>query len=141
MQFSKTKPLLGTLVEITVVSEDPKTPDRIDSVFDYFSSIESEFSRFRPDSALSILNHEKIQKVSSRFITLMRLCKQKYEETNGLFNPLVQVARLGYSHSFEEGNFKQTGSIADIDFQKVLIGTDTVALGENQTLDFGGIAK
>lgn len=92
MQFSKTQSLLGTLVEITVISEDPKTPERIEHVLDYFSSIEEEFSRFRPDSTLSILNREKILKVSSRFITLMQLCKKKYEETNGLFNPLVQVS-------------------------------------------------
>jgi thiamine biosynthesis lipoprotein ApbE len=92
MQYSKTQALLGTLIEITIISENPKTPERIDYVFDYFSSIEEEFSRFLPHSALSILNREKIQKVSSRFITLMKLCRQRYQETNGLFNPLVQVS-------------------------------------------------
>lgn len=92
MQFSKTKPLLGTLIEISIISEDTKTAERIEYIFDYFSSIEEEFSRFLPHSSLSILNREKIGKVSSRFITLMKLCKQKYDETNGLFNPLVQVA-------------------------------------------------
>lgn len=108
MQYSHSKALLGTLIEITVISSDPDTLARIDHVFDYFWSIEQEFSRFRSDSALSLLNRDKIRKVSSRFITIMKLCKQKYEETGGLFNPLVQVARLGYSHSFDQGNFEQT---------------------------------
>ncbi len=111
-----------------VISTDPKTPEKIEHVFDYFLSIEEEFSRFRPDSALSILNREKIGKVSSRFITLMKLCKQRYTETNGLFNPLVQVAKLGYSHSFDEGKFEPTNGEIDIDFSKVLIGTDMVSI-------------
>lgn len=71
----------------------------------------------------------------------MRLSRQKYEETDGLFNPLVQVSSLGYSRSFEEGHFERTGSLVDTDFSRVLIGTDAVSLGENQMLDFGGIAK
>ena len=71
----------------------------------------------------------------------MKLCKQKYEETKGLFNPLVQVSRIGYSHSFDEGNFEKTDGEIDTDFSKVFIGTDTVSLDENQNLDFGGIAK
>ena len=91
MQFSKIKPLLGTLVEISIISEDPRTPERIEYIFDYFWSIETEFSRFRHDSALSTLNRDKIGKVSSRFITLMNLCKLRHEETDGLFNPLVQL--------------------------------------------------
>lgn len=141
MQYSKTKPLLGTLVEITVISDDAATPERIEHVLDYFWSIEQEFSRFRADSALSRLNRDKIAKVSSRFITLMRLSKQKYEETDGLFNPLVQVAKLGYSHSFDENRFEQENGPVDIDFSRVLIGTDMVSIGEHQSLDFGGIAK
>lgn len=141
MQHSKTRKLLGTLIEITIISDDTTAPDRIEYVFDYFWSIEQEFSRFRPDSSLSRLNRDKIAQVSSRFITLMKLCKQRYEETDGLFNPLVQVARLGYSHSFDDGNFEQIKSIADTDFSKVLIGTDRISIGEHQSLDFGGIAK
>ena len=121
MLFSKAKALLGTIVEITVISDDPSTLERIECVLDYFWSIEVEFSRFRSDSALSVLNREKIQKVSSRFVTLMRLSQQKHSETKGHFNPLVQVARLGYSQSFDTGTFEQTDTPIDIDFTKVLV--------------------
>ncbi len=141
MQHSHSKALLGTIIEITVISDDPETPRRIDHIFDYFWSIEQEFSRFRPDSALSLLNRDKIRKVSSRFITLMKLSRQKHEETGGLFNPLVQVAKLGYSHSFDQANFEQIQGVVDTDFSKALIGTDIISIGENQSLDFGGIAK
>jgi thiamine biosynthesis lipoprotein len=141
MHFSNAKSLLGTVVEITIVSNDVRTPERMDYVFDYFASIEQEFSRFQPDSALSILNRDKISKVSSRFIALMKLCEQKYRSTLGLFNPLVRVAGLGYSHSFDEGKFERSREAIDTDFKKILIGTDRISLGEYQSLDFWGIAK
>lgn len=71
----------------------------------------------------------------------MKLCQQKHSETEGLFNPLVHLANLGYSHSFDKLRFEQIKDVTDMDFSKVLIGTDIVSIGENQSLDFGGIAK
>ena len=106
MHYSETRRLLGTSIEVMIVSEDPKTPDRIASVFDYFASIEEEFSRFRTDSSLSLLNTYKKATVSARFLELLDISKKMYDRTKGLFNPLVSVAKLGYSHSFEMGDFK-----------------------------------
>lgn len=47
---------MGTTVEVAVESEDPSTISRIAYVFDYFRSMEAEFSRFKEDSVLSQLN-------------------------------------------------------------------------------------
>lgn len=102
MQYSETRKLLGTSIEITIMSEDTKTPERIGYVFDYFYSIEQEFSRFLPDSSLSLLNTYKKASVSKRFLELMDISKKMHRETNGFFNPLVSVAKLGYKNSFEQ---------------------------------------
>ncbi len=141
MLYTNTRRLLWTLVSVAIVSDDIKTPERIEFIFDYFWSIECEFSRFRIDSSLSILNREKFLRVSSRFISIMKLCQQKYDQTDGLFNPLVQVARLGYSYSFDESRFEPTKNAVDVDFSKVLVGSGIISLQPNQNLDFGGIAK
>ena len=141
MRYSETRKLLGTSIEVTVISEDPKTPERIGQVFDYFSSVEQEFSRFLPDSGLSLLNKYKKMSVSSRFLELMSVSKDMYQRTNGLFNPLVSVAKLGYSHSFDQGNFEPTEWTVDTDFGTIQIEGNIIILRPGQSLDFGGIAK
>lgn len=141
MQYSETRKLLGTSIEITVVSEDPKTPERIGYVFDYFYSIEQEFSRFLPDSSLSLLNKYKKMSVSKRFLELMEISKKMYRETNGFFNPLVSVAKLGYQNSFEQGKFEPVEWTVDTNFDKIQIEGDVITLEPGQSLDFGGIGK
>lgn len=102
MRHSETRKLLGTTIEITIISDEPKTAERIRYVFDYFYSIEQEFSRFLPESSLGLLNTHKKASVSKRFLELMEVSRNMYQKTNGFFNPLVSVAKLGYSHSFDE---------------------------------------
>ncbi len=141
MRYSEVKKLLGTEIEITVISEDPLTTNRIACVFDFFVSIEAEFSRFRSDSALSLLNLHKKATVSKRFLELMEVSKNMHQLTNGFFNPLVSVAQIGYSNSFEEGNFVPVSGSVNLDFNAIKIKGDEITLESGQSLDFGGIAK
>ncbi len=73
MLYTDSQFLLGTHIDITIISSDPKTPEKIAILFDYFRGFESEFSRFLPDSPLSQLNRKKTLQVSSRFIDLIQL--------------------------------------------------------------------
>ncbi len=73
MLYTDSQFLLGTHIDITIVSSDPKTPEKIAILFDYFRGFEAEFSRFLPDSSLSQLNQKKTLQVSSRFIDLVQL--------------------------------------------------------------------
>ncbi|OIP54029.1 hypothetical protein AUK10_01735 [Candidatus Gracilibacteria bacterium CG2_30_37_12] len=141
MRHSETRKLLGTAIEITIISDDVKTMERIGYVFDYFYSIEQEFSRFLPESSLGLLNTHKKMSVSKRFLELMEVSRKMYQKTNGFFNPLVSVAKLGYSHSFDEGDFRSQGGVVDTNFEAIQIEGDIITLQPGQTLDFGGIAK
>lgn len=97
---------LGTDLQLTIVSPDSNGAlTALDAVMGLFRSVEEEFSRFREDSALSILNRFRSADVSSRFIDLLRLSMEMHVRTNGTFNPLVDVASLGYSSSFDSGKF------------------------------------
>lgn len=141
MRHSETRKLLGTTIEITIISDEPKTAERIRYVFDYFYSIEQEFSRFLPESSLGLLNTHKKAIVSKRFLELMEVSRNMYQKTNGFFNPLVSVAKLGYSHSFDEWDFESQGWVIDTNFEAIQIEGDIITLQPWQSLDFGGIAK
>lgn len=141
MRYTQIEHILGTSIEITVLSQDPKSPEHISEAFSYFRSIDREFSRFREDSDLSQLNTRKHLSVSDRFLDLLNISIRMHHETDGLFNPLVNVAKIGYSHSFETGVFEQKDAQEDLDITHIHIHGHEVTLGENQTLDFGGIGK
>jgi thiamine biosynthesis lipoprotein len=69
-----------------------------------------------------------------------------YTETNGFFNPLVSVAKLGYKNSFEQWIFEQRNPesedpVTDTDFNTIQISWDIITLQPGQSLDFWGIAK
>lgn len=132
---------MGTTVEVAVESEDPSTISRIAYVFDYFRSMEAEFSRFKEDSVLSQLNKAGQLAVSSRFLRLFALSKEAYEKTGGIFNPLVDVSAIGYSKSFDSGEFVQNDRHLATDFSSVYSTGGEIVLGRGRALDFGGIAK
>ena len=136
MEWKQTRKALGTDIEISVITDDSNIERRINGVFDFFNSFELEFSRFLPLSQLSILNREKKLTVSNRFIDLVKLCKEVYRKTDGYFNPLVDVATIGYSHSFEENNFTITDRKANLDLDSISIDGNTITLSETQNLDF-----
>jgi hypothetical protein len=73
--------------------------------------------------------------VSDRFIDVMKKCKELYIETGGYFNPLVSVAQLGYSKSFDLKKFKQENIKINLDFGHVHIDGNTVSLATDQFLD------
>lgn len=92
---------MGTSISITIRS-DRDVGDDMEASFAVFRSYEEEFSRFRPDSALSQLNQSKKIIPSVRFLQILELCDRLHDETAGVFNPLVSLRHLGYSESFEK---------------------------------------
>ncbi len=87
------------------------------------SDFEAEFSRFVPDSTLSILNRTKRFDVSDRFVSLLSACLRIYRESQGFFNPLFDVSRLGYSQDFDLGKFdpENVGKPLRTDFERVTV--------------------
>ena len=73
MLYSRSEKHLGTTFEIQIVSEKAYTEEVLTELFLFCEDFEAEFSRFREDSSLSILNKEKQLSVSLRFIDLLTL--------------------------------------------------------------------
>ncbi|EKE27041.1 MAG: hypothetical protein ACD_4C00077G0002 [uncultured bacterium (gcode 4)] len=141
MEYQKTKKMLWTDIEISVISDDSNTEKIIDSVFEFFGLFEKEFSRFLPDSSLNLLNYNKKLEVSERFIDLISLSKRFYKKTGWYFNPLVNISNFWYSNSFDSGDFIKTETKTNIDFDLLKIEWKTVILEKNQNLDFWWIGK
>jgi thiamine biosynthesis lipoprotein ApbE len=57
-------------------------------------SLEKEFSRFSNLSDLSLLNKEKELELSNRFIKIFNIVKTIYKETDGYFNPLMNLKNI-----------------------------------------------
>lgn len=138
---------MGTEVAISIVTELESEATAIAShTFAEIAEAEAIFSRFQPESELSQLNRLKILTVSSIFIDVLKKAIDLHTMTNQAFNPLVQVARLGYQANFEQ--IKVQDQIADkspynLDVSLISLNetSRTVSLAEDQELDFGGILK
>lgn len=125
----------------------------------FFGEVESELSRFRPDSGLSRLNAAAglgPQPVSPMLAEVLRLAVQTWESTSGVFDPTVLPAlrAAGYDRSFEmvrEGpnvvakNEARVALGQELDGAAAGIEVDrfqkTVSLRAGVQIDLGGIAK
>lgn len=140
MNYKKTAFLMGTNIEIIVSSEKNPIQDIYES-FWLIYSYELEFSRFLPLSDLSQLNQFKTLEVSERFIKILRLSKEIFQNTSGYFNPLINLSRIGYSQNFENYNFSIVDSGINFDLENVKIEENTISLENDQNIDFGWIVK
>lgn len=135
---------MGTELIVSIDSpEQTKADISFADILILGQSLESEFSRFIPDSPLSILNSKKELEVSDRFIEIFEIALQLHKDTNGIFNPLMQVKNLGYEKDFSDSD-SFSYIIKDeysTDLKKITISNNTITLLENQTLDFGGFLK
>lgn len=108
-------------------------------------SYERQFSRFIPTSELSRLNESRDANVSKEFLDIISTGFDLYRATDGVFNPLVQIARMGYDVSFDtlKRPTKTDQKPYDVQPSSVCIDemTQRITLGEGQRLDVGGFLK
>lgn len=140
MEYTKTKFLMGTEITVTIFETQNSITD-IEDVFNIFQSLEKEFSRFREDSSLSLLNSKRTLDVSDRFIDVFKKCKEIYADTNWYFNPLIDVKHIGYSTDFHRNEFKKTERKINLNLETIAITWNTISLQEDQNLDLWGIVK
>jgi thiamine biosynthesis lipoprotein len=138
---------MGTEVEVLAAPLLPE--DVVTRVASLFESMEARFSRFRPDSELSLLNLSagKPFVASSVFLEVVTSAIAAAEETGGLFDPLVlpQLQAAGYRESFTslrervqvQSKPDKGPTLRDIEVS----GDGTVVIPAGAGLDFGGFVK
>lgn len=138
-RFDYTFRALGSLFVITFFREDDRGLDAfVQLAFKKISDFEAEFSRFVPDSSLSVLNRLGASSVSDDFLELLRISKDCFLRSEGFFNPLFNVALLGYSNDFESGEFVPEIPVETprTDFENVSVTGREVVLLPGMKLDF-----
>jgi thiamine biosynthesis lipoprotein ApbE len=94
--------VMGTNLSVSLITDDESTATNIFTLtLVRLRGYEAKFSRFLPESELSKLNRERSGIVSPLFISLLHIAQELYQKTDGYFNPLLQINRLGYTESFE----------------------------------------
>ena len=140
---------MGTTVTISLVTPTEDLATQIaTAAFAQVVNFESRFSRFLPTSELSLLNQTQDLVVSDEFFAILAKSYELYVLTEGAFNPLVQIARYGYTKDYQALPVTEAISVTDVDSINVDFGaverdviTKRVRLQPNQQLDFGGVLK
>ena len=141
-KFDYTFKALWTICIISIIQENDDWLNKIvNSCYDMIINFENEFSRFKNDSILSKLNIEKKLEVSDDFLNLIIKSREIYSLSKGYFNPLIDVRKIWYSHSFDENKFEILDIKENLDFKNVKNYWNLLEIDENMTIDFWSIAK
>jgi thiamine biosynthesis lipoprotein len=138
---------MGTNASLSFICEHKEKADALaKEVFSALHSYELRFSRFLPESEISMLNRSGSGVVSDVFIAILKRSIELTHLTDGAFNPLVQVSALGYDAPFahiEKTIAHLNEKPYDTDIHAITIDSrsNTVTLGFGQQLDFGGVLK
>jgi len=123
-----------------------------DEIKQWFLYVNQEWSRFRDDNELAMLNNipkgEKIVLPAPLYEVLYR-ANEYYEKTAGLFSPYLkkQMERSGYVKSFP---FSKAPGISNAQLHEhvanesnpiLFLDASTIVKNTNQEVDLGGIAK
>ncbi len=147
-EFEYQEYIMGGNVSISLVVGDRAVADAVAArMFARARAADAQFSRFRPESELSLLNQERSRTVSPRFMELFLLGRELHRRSAGIFNPLVDISRFGYDADVRDVKGKdRTGTNPtipyDIDLDAVEVeSSGRITLTEGQRLDFGGFLK
>jgi FAD:protein FMN transferase len=137
---TRCRPLLGTLVEITVPDESATV---IDKAFEVIAHIHARMSFHEPTSDLARLRAalpNEVVAVDKETVSVLRMAIAFYEATDGLFDvavgrALVRTRFLPRDGVIHLGRFR--GTTADIE----VIDDRHVRCRQRMLIDLGGIAK
>lgn len=87
LNMKQTRIQMGMHITIEIVDKNVRQKD-FDTVFNYFTYIENKFSTYKESSEISQINKGKLpkNKYSSDMKTVLMLCEQTKNETNGYFD-------------------------------------------------------
>lgn len=147
-EYTFSEKIMGTELDVSIIAENERTAEEgYQEVLILAKRYERKFSRFLEDSELSVLNKQKDKIVSKEFLSVIKIAKEMNRQTNGIFNPLLQVERVGYDKSFEKikdrTNINTSTEEIDTNIDNLTIkeSDSRVILQAGQKLDFGGFLK
>lgn len=137
---SENRNLLGSKITIQIGEEHKNL---LENCFEIAKKIETDYSRFLPDSKLSRINKQigKWQAADSEMFELLVKANELYEITEGYFDITVKetLDRLGYNdkYSFEPEISKDNSQT----FDRFLLDPVSSEVLLYKQIDFGGFGK
>lgn len=145
MTSTRRFPVMGTHASITVVGGHSSL---VDDAVGLAVELDGLWSRFSPDSDISLLNlaEGRPVEVDSRTVELVEAMMRGYRDTRGAFDPtlLPFLMAQGYSHSLVDpsrATVLPSSARAPGNLDGIRIEGDTVTVPLGTTLDSGGIGK
>lgn len=142
---SRSFKVMGSNASISVVGAHPSL---LDDAIGMAAELEGLWTRFSPDSDISLLNWAEGAPVDvdPRTVTLIDCMQRAWRDTSGAFNPtlLPNLLRQGYTHSIVDARRFTTlpdSARAPGDIEGIVLDGNTVSLPRGTTLDAGGIGK
>jgi thiamine biosynthesis lipoprotein len=140
---------LGSEIFVTLVGRADDFAAIFTEITQKITDFEARFSRFLPDSELSLFNvaaGEK-NKISPEFREILLAAHGMARETDGIFNPFIlpNLQQAGYKGSWPTpANFHEKLDFSERSITKIdelEIGKDFAKIPAGTALDFGGIGK
>lgn len=133
---------LWTICNIGIVWENDIWHSKIlNDCYDYILKFEQEFSRFKNDSDLTILNTKKSWDMSDRFMILLSKSREIFDMCEWYFNPLVNLKTIWYSNPFEQKNFVLIDEKENLSFGDIKNYWNHIVISPDMNIDFWSIAK
>lgn len=128
---------LGAEAEITIHGPDEIAAPALAEVRDLLKTVESQFSLYDPDSALSRLNRDGFLRApTAMFRDVLAAADLVHHATGGLFDPTVQPLWNALAER------RETASAVDlIGWGRVRNRADRITVAEGQALTLNGIAQ
>lgn len=144
VEVKRARPLLGTVVEITVRASDTQSStEAIDQGFQAIATVQRQMSYHDPESMLSRINSSAFRApvaVDEKTFHVLKTAKDVHRISGGLFDPTIAptLERTGFLPP-SPGEPPATGySFADVELLK---GNRVRFRSAGLRLDLGGVAK
>lgn len=150
-QHFQTKRVVGSDVTLMIVSDMPDAvaEQLLEILWGIAFRFERQFSRFIPESELSLFNRTggRRRHISPAFRELLLAAKSMTEVTGGLYNPFILPAlqRAGYTKSFMPGH---ENDVQDDYSNRLVVSVDNFEVGDEwakipygTSIDMGGCGK
>lgn len=142
---SRTRILMGTLVEISLTDNSNRIISLVDEAFELMSDYDKKFSYYNEDGMLWQINNSESDSIAidSDYFELLTLCDLFYEKSDGLYD--VTISPLSKLWHSGRTTVPPPDSIAyaksKVGFDKLEFGPDYLIMPTDMELDFGSIAK
>lgn len=137
-------PVFGTAFNIQYYSD--QGINYIKQIDSLFNVVNNSLSTYIPDSDISRVNRNELNRVDDHFISVFNASKKIYQKTNGIFDPTIGNVVNAWNFGAEENKFLTDSTTIDslmayVGFKKLSISNSTIIKPKETYLEFNAIAK